>query len=155
VAWFMARTSTRGNEGGHCHIKPGGTIMVAEDSTSSASFFHTFGEGLSTRSDRHVATHSLTGVFRAFDRLLKADPNQGLVDHVDNHSGSYFIDCTTQDHFKEVKPSDSPSPPPSASPAAAPDTTSGSSSTDPSPSALIGNINALMNNLGITGADKN
>jgi len=150
VVWFRAFTGTKEIQGGQLRLKPGGEILVAVDSTSSASFFQAYGDGHPGRPEAFQPTHNLTGTFRAFDRLLKEEANKRRVDHVEINNGAYFIDCTTKDQFKNVEsPSPSPSPSPSASPTASPDTTNGGGSA--SPSALIGNFKALINRLGITG----
>jgi hypothetical protein len=147
VVWFMARTGSPEIQDGQHHLKPGGEIRVAVDSTAGGTFFHTYGDERPARSDGFVATRSLTGIFRASDRLLKADPNTRRVDQVNLNSGSFFIDCTTNGQFKTVESSSSsPSPSPGASPSPSSDAASSPSS---SPSSVVGSIKSLMNKLGI------
>ena len=139
VVWFKAQTATPSTKDGHAYLKPGGEIMVAVDSSSSGSFYHTYGDEHSVHSSGYVPLHSLSGTFRAFDRLLKADPNTRRVDNVKINNGAYFIDVTTSDQFKNVEgPSPSPSPSPSAN-------TDASTSQGSTHSTWFGDIKGFLN----------
>ena len=144
VVWFRARTGILESQSGHYHIKAGGEIVVAVDSDGGAEFYRTFGDERPGRADGFIQPHPLSGIFRAWDRLLKADPNERLVSHVSGN-GAYFIDCTSKNQFKNVP---APTPTPGASPSPAADADA-SPSPSPGPDGFTGSFKSLMHRLGI------
>jgi len=147
VVWFRAFTGSPSTQGGQFRHKQGGEIMVAVDSASGAAFFHTYGKGDSVRTDGYVQAHSLTGIFRACDKLLAEAANTRRVDQVHINNGLYFIDCTTNGQFTHVDPV---TPTPTPTPAVSPTPSTNASTSSGQGSYFTGSIKSLMNRLGIS-----
>ena len=76
--------------------------MVAVDASKGNDFYRTFGPKKYSNDQTLPPTHTLSGDFRAFDKLLKADPNKRRVDELNINNGHYFIDLTTDSQFTNV-----------------------------------------------------